>query len=274
MIDLKEQRQRFTRLLHRYRTRGGPSAEDGARVPETVTPPIAVEETDVPVNVEYLDQQTLQSWWSDGSGHQLTPTAWPPPHHQAVDLPAGEQVPDHGQPIANPVPGGVAWPHQQALNLPSWEQPHNHEQPLADGAFQGDMWPQQVLHLPAAQQLLHNHEGTAADDGFPGLVWRQQEVTLHNGQLLHHQQQQQQPAANDGLLQGLITWPQQTVHFPAAQLHNQEQAVPNGVPPLMPVAVAGHPWPVPHGDQSSWPGATANPSPSSSLFERPEDQNY
>jgi hypothetical protein len=170
-IDLKEQHQQLNRLI-RTCLQGARNAEDGARVPETVTPQIT--------------QQALTTWMSNG-GHRLP------------DLPAVEQVPDHGQPVASAVPlVDVVASLQQALDLPVSEQLHNHRQPQLHyhGQLQGVAWPQQGLHLPATQPQLHYHEETAANGGFPG---PQNEVNMLCGQPPH---EHQQPMADSGF-QGL-----------------------------------------------------------------------
>jgi hypothetical protein len=261
-IDLKEQHQQLNRLI-RTCLQGARNAEDGARVPEIVTPQIA---TDVPVNTDgWLDQQALTTWMSNG-GHRLP------------DLPAVEQVPDHGQPVASAVALAVAW-LEQKLDLPALEQLHNHGQPVSNVGFQGAAWPQQGLHLPVTQQL-HYHEETAANGGFPG---PQNEVNMHAGQ---PPRDHQQPVPDSGF-QGL-TWPQQAVHSPAEQRHYHEQVAVNGFPPqtLFPGLSSEamiNPCPISHGGQNLWqqagtleqwrPAENANPLPSYSLSE-PREEHY
>lgn len=178
--DLREQRKRLDHLVRAYRTStGGRNAEDdGVRAPETVTPVMSMEETSVPpVNMEWPDQQAFQAWMlRGGSSHQLAPAAWT--HHQAVDLPAGEQVPNNGQLVANGEPAGVAWP-RQAFDLPDWERLHNHhEQPLADGTFQWAAWPQQQ-----EMDKLHDHQQPSQ-----GLTAAQQVELLPAANLHYHEQ--------------------------------------------------------------------------------------
>ncbi|CAN6240404.1 unnamed protein product [Urochloa humidicola] len=217
------------------------------------------------------DQQAVYNEWL----REMTASAEEP-----VPVPtlAGQQLHNNDLPV--PVDDdmfhGVAWPQPAAAQLPAAVQQLQYQQ-------------EQAGQLPAGQQLLYHHEQTVyfpADHQLQLQDQQEQAGQLPPGQQLHYQQQD------------LAAWLQQD--FPGRQqlLHYhyqyQDQLMANGgfhVAPLtlaagLPSGTMMDPWPLlqdgmgwgqeqqPEPVRQRWPGAGADPSPSSTLPGGHQNQNF
>ncbi|CAN6268806.1 unnamed protein product [Urochloa humidicola] len=216
------------------------------------------------------DQQAVYSEWL----REMTASAEEP-----VPTLVGQQLPNNDLPVADGVFHGVAWHQQAAVQLPAAGQQLQYQQ-------------EQAGQLPAGQQLLYHHGQPVyfpADHQLQLQDQQEQAGQLPPGQQLHYQQQD------------LAAWLQQhdqQQDFPGRQqlLHYQyqDQLMANGGFHVAPLTLAAglpsenmmDPWhllqdgmgwgqeqqaePV----RQRWPGAGADPSPSSTLPGRHQNQNF
>jgi hypothetical protein len=293
MHDLKKQREKFGRLTQAYHARKRRSA---GVVPETTA---ATMETDTTASMEWSDQQAEQAGCDGelarligggGDGDQFAGASLP--QQQGVHCPGGGQQSHHEEQAVYEYDErlqetGTPWA-EEAVPAPA--------QSVANGMFQGVAWPQQ----PAGQQLLYHHLEQAGhlptglqqqlsyqelEDCLlpanppPRYMEQAAVVPLPAGQQLHYQQEQDLPGMP------LLHYQQQPLHLPAEQLQlqcYQEQLMMASGGHTRTLSQGGIGWgkeqPAPVGPpRRRWPGAGADPSPSSTLpggEQQPGNQNF
>ncbi|CAN6229121.1 unnamed protein product [Urochloa humidicola] len=244
---------------------------------------------------------------SIGGGDQFAGAGALPQQQATVHCPNGQQTHDDQQAVYNEWLREMTASAEDAVpmsTLAGQQLQYNNDLPLADGMFHGLAWPQpaagqqlqyqqeQAGQLPAGQQLLYHHEQPVYFPADHHLQLQDQQVQagqLPAGQQLHYQEQD------------LVAWLQQHYQhqdFPGRQqlLHYQyqDQLMANGGFHVAPLTLAAgrptdammDPWPLLQDGmrwgqeqqaepvRQRWPGAGADPSPSSTLSGRHQNQNF
>ncbi|KAL6903375.1 hypothetical protein ACP4OV_004188 [Aristida adscensionis] len=257
MIELKEQRQRFDRLIQAYRARASNVANNTAAAISRAPAP-ASRELDILVHEAWPDKRVVQDW-SDDETHENAqvdsardgggdPLAW--------RLPAGQPVINHGHTVAGGVLPGLPCPLPDA----GAQQLGYHQQPVGDGGVEV-AWHQQEMH-PAPFQELHCQEQPVANDGGgvqdQEVAWQQQgEMHLPAAQVLLGQDHEQLVMAVAGF---------DAVPLASAVGLSSDSMMASCCPP----STHGGLWYGWHGRQAEalerWPSASADPL---SLWQQP-----